>query len=94
MCTTCVQWIADSMILMVSMYTYEVIAEVWYAADMELWLKSSVLTNFVDDTTTDTKGKDLAIIKSNLEADANEVLKYMASNGLFANQSKTEFMVL
>ena len=33
-------------------------------------------------------------IKSNLEEDANSVLQFMASNGLIANESKTEFLVL
>ena len=33
-----------------------------YTADMELWLKESILTNFADDTTTGSKGKDAAQI--------------------------------
>ena len=33
-------------------------------------------------------------IKRNLEQDAKKVLEFMASNGLVANQSKTEFLVL
>ena len=66
-----------------------------YTADMELWLKkNSKLFNFADDTTTDTKGKDATKMKSSLEEDATQVLQFMASNGLIANQSKTEFMVL
>ena len=35
-----------------------------------------------------------AEIKQRLEEDANQVLQFMASNGLIANQAKTEFMVL
>ena len=66
-----------------------------YTADMELWLKkNSKLFNFADDTTTNTKGKNETKIKSSLEEDATQVLQFMASNGLIANQSKTEFMVL
>ena len=65
-----------------------------YTADMELWLKTSKLFNFADDTTTDNKGKSLMEIKNRLEEDARNVLAYMASNGLVANQSKTEFLVL
>ena len=60
---------------------------------MELWLRNSKLTNFADDTTTDTKSKVASEIKSNLEEDANSVLQFMASNGLIANESKTEFLV-
>ena len=65
-----------------------------YTADMELWLKTSKLTNYADDTTTDNKSKNNNEIKLRLEEDANNVLNFMASNGLIANQSKTEFLVL
>ena len=34
-----------------------------YTADMELWLKTSKLFNFADDTTKDNKGKSLMEIK-------------------------------
>ena len=61
---------------------------------MELWLKNSKLHNFADDTTTDTKGKDEKKIKADLEEDARFVLQFMASNGLIANQAKTEFLAL
>ena len=65
-----------------------------YTADMELWLKKSKLTNFADDTETDFSSKNKAEIKVSLEEDAVQVLNFMASNGLVANQSKTEFLVL
>ena len=65
-----------------------------YTADMELWLKTSTLFNFADDTTTDNKSKCIIEIKNRLEEDANNVLHFMASNGLVANKAKTEFMVL
>ena len=65
-----------------------------YTADMELWLNNSKLFNFADDTTTDTKGTVPLNIKRNLENDAVNILQFMASNGLVANQAKTEFLVL
>ena len=65
-----------------------------YTADMELWLVTSHAFNFADDTTTDNKSKDKEEIRSRLEADANNVLSFMASNGLVANQNKTEFLLL
>ena len=65
-----------------------------YTADMELWLKTSHAFNFADDTTTDNKSDDKEEIRSRLEADASNVLSFMASNGLVANQSKTEFLLL
>jgi hypothetical protein len=61
---------------------------------MELWLKKSNLTNFADDTETDFSSKEKSEIKVSLEEDANYVLDFMASNGLVANQLKTEFLVL
>ena len=65
-----------------------------YTADMELWLKTSKLTNYADDTTTDNKSKCIVEIKTRLEEDAKNVLDFMASNGLIANQAKTEFLLL
>ena len=65
-----------------------------YTADMEMWLTSSKLANFADDTTTDCKGKCRLKIKTKLEEDAMNILSFMASNGLVAKKSKTEFMVL
>ena len=65
-----------------------------YTADMGLWLKHSKSTNFTDDTTTDYSGSTKEDIKNCLEGDALRVLSFMASNGLVANQSKTEFLVL
>ena len=65
-----------------------------YTSDMELWLKKSNLTNFADDTETDFSSKEKSEIKVSLEEDANYVLDFMASNGLVANQLKTEFLVL
>ena len=55
---------------------------------------SSKLFNFADDTTTDTKGRSIGAVKAGLKEDACNVLKLMASNGLIANQAKTEFMIL
>ena len=45
-----------------------------YTADMELWLMNSDVTNFADDTTTDSKGKEALQIKTNLENDAKNVI--------------------
>ena len=65
-----------------------------YTADLELWLTTSRAFNFADDTTTDNKSKDKNEVRSRLEVDAINVLSFMASNGLVANQSKTEFLLL
>ena len=55
---------------------------------------TSKLTNYADDTTTDNKSKCIVEIKTRLEEDAKNVLDFMASNGLIANQAKTEFVLL
>ena len=60
-----------------------------YTADMELWLKTSSLFNFADDTTTDNKSKNKEEIRTRLEEDALNVLDFMESNGLVANKAKT-----
>ena len=65
-----------------------------YTADMELWLKTSNLFNFADDTTTDNKGVNKLEIGLRLVEDANNVLDFMSSNGLVTNQSKTEISAL
>ena len=65
-----------------------------YTADMEQWLSTSKLFNFADDTTTDNRGNNKEEIRTRLEEDAQNVLEFMASNGLVANQAKTEFLLL
>ena len=57
---------------------------------MNSWLQYSVPTTYADDTKTSVKGKSLEEIIKNMEEDAVNVLKYMASNGLVANPSKTK----
>ena len=65
-----------------------------YSADMELWLDTSSLFNYADDTTMCSKSKSLMEIKLRLEEDAINVLRFMASNSLVANQGKSEFLLL
>ena len=43
---------------------------------------------------TSVKGKNLEEILKNLQEDSESILRYMASNGLVANASKTVFMIL
>ena len=56
--------------------------------------KNSKLTNFADDTETHCSSKDKDEVKNFLEEDAINILKFMASNGLVANQTKTELLIL
>ena len=65
-----------------------------YGADMELWLKHSSGLTYADDTSTSVKGENLEEVILKLEEDADLVLRFMASNGLVANPSKTTLMIL
>ena len=65
-----------------------------FTADLEYWCKHSKIFSYADDTTSTCQGKDLKEILNHLEEDAANILSYMASNGLVANQAKTVFMVL
>ena len=62
--------------------------------DLNLWLKWSKITTYADDTSTSVSGKTLTEIINKLEEDAIQVLKYMASNGLVANATKTALLFL
>ena len=65
-----------------------------YTADLEQWVCKSQVYNYADDTTSDIAHRQLELVIKWLEADANAILKFMASNGLVANQKKTVFMLL
>ena len=49
---------------------------------------------YADDTQSSVSGNDLQIVKSKLEEDALQVLRFMASNGLIANPKKTALVFL
>ena len=61
---------------------------------MQLWLKYVFATTYADDTSTSISHKLLSKVIQMLEEDALNVLKYMASNGLVANASKTALIFL
>ena len=59
-----------------------------YVSDLNLWLKKSVAGTYADDTQTSVSDVTLEKIKKDLEEDAIQVIKFMASNGLIANPKK------
>ena len=63
-------------------------------ADLQLWLKYAMITAYAGDTSSSVSHKLLSKVKSMLEEDAFIVLKFMATNGLVANASKTVFLLL
>ena len=65
-----------------------------YGADMEQWLNHSSALTYADDTSSTVTGMTMNEVKFKLEEDAEMVLKFMASNGLVANPSKTTLMIL
>ena len=58
------------------------------------WLKWSFIITYADDTSISVSGKSIIEIIQKLEEDAISVLKFMASNGLVANASKTSFLII
>ena len=63
-------------------------------SDLDEWLVHYSATTYADDTTTGTSAKLLETVLQRLEEDAENVLKFMASNGLVANPTKTTLMIL
>ena len=57
---------------------------------MNLWLKHSSKINYVDDTSSSISAKELAKLTKLLEEDAQNLLNFMASNGLLANAKKCQ----
>ena len=62
---------------------------VLYVSDLEEWLEWSSATTFADDSTTVVADADESKMKEKMEQDTNNVLNFMASNGLVANPTKT-----
>ena len=67
---------------------------VLFVSDLQEWLTHSTAPTYADDTTTGTSAKTIAKTIELMEEDANQVLKFMASNGLVANANKTSFLLL
>ena len=67
---------------------------VLFVSDLQEWLAHSTAPTYADDTTTGTSAKTIAKTIELMEEDANQVLKFMASNGLVANANKTSFLLL
>ena len=67
---------------------------VLFVSDLQDWLTHSTAPTYADDTQTGTSAKTLEQVKTRMEEDAKQVLKFMASNGLVANAKKTSFVLL
>ena len=65
-----------------------------FGADLEEWTKKSTIFSYADDTSSSCSGKSEQEVKEKLEEDAEEILKYMASNGLVANPTKTTLLMM
>ena len=65
-----------------------------YTSDLQYWVQKAKIFNYADDTTSGCSAKQLAKVLEDLEADADIIIKYMASNGLMANKKKTVFMLI
>ena len=67
---------------------------VTFVSDLQDWLQFSTAPTYADDTTTGTSSKTVEETIRRMEIDAEAVLRYMATNGLVANASKTSFLLL
>ena len=65
-----------------------------YGAELDEWTKNSTIFSYADDTSSSTQGKNVAEVVSKLEEDGEEILKFMASNGLVANPKKTTLLIM
>ena len=64
-----------------------------YVADINLWIKYSLIVTYADDTSSRVRAKTLEELKLMLEEDAKNMPKFMASNGLVTNESKTALIL-
>ena len=67
---------------------------VLFVSDLQDWLSHSTAPTYADDTHTGTSCKRLDETLAKMEEDAQQVLQFMASNGLVANAKKTSFLLL
>ena len=70
------------------------LAFVIYVSDLEDWLEFARSLTYADDTSTGVSAISMEEVIKKLEIDAVNVLKFMASNGLVANASKTTLIFL
>ena len=62
-------------------------------SDLEDWLQFAKALTYADDTSTSVAAATIEEIIKMLEADAKNVLSFMASNGLSANAKKITFII-
>jgi len=62
-------------------------------ADINEWTTCAIIAGFADDISATVVEKDLSKVLPSLEKDATNILKFMASNELIANDSKTAFIL-
>ena len=65
-----------------------------FVSDLQDWLLHSTAPTYADDTSSGTSGFNLDNMISNMEEDADLVLKFMASNAWWLTQKKTAFLIL
>lgn len=64
-----------------------------YVSDMELWTDIDI-TGFADDTGAYVDGEEEGKVLKKLEEEALNILEFMASNSLIANEKKTELLII
>jgi len=64
-----------------------------FTADLQLWCQNSTIFSYADDTSAVIEARSLGQLKSKLEEGAVHLLRFMSSNGLCMNKSKTALIV-
>ena len=87
---------SDLMILVTGSPQGSVISPIFFIillADIDEWTQYAIIVGFADDNSATVTGETTADVTRKLESDAHSILKFMASNKLLANDSKTTFML-
>jgi hypothetical protein len=64
-----------------------------YIADVESWIEFADVFGYADDTSTTISDANEQIVLEKLQLEGENVLKFMSSNGLVANPSKTGLQI-
>ena len=87
---------SDMMFLVTGSPQGSVISPIFFIillADIDEWTQYAIIAGFADDNCATVTGDSTSEISNKLESDAHGILKFMASNKLLANDSKTTLMI-
>ena len=65
-----------------------------FIGDLELWVSSAIIKAYADDISSYVSDKELGAALKKLESDADKIVRFMSSNYLVVNPSKTGFLII